>query len=171
MSGTGNKRIQSLVGAINLVSRWFNYLGAGVLTIMMLMTVSDVLLRYFINRPILGTLELTEYMMIPVVYLGLAWCAVRRENIKVDIFVNKLKPRPRAILDSITCLFSLIIMILITWQNLRETGNIWEIHRVSDILSVPAYPFFAVLTLGCFLLCIVLLINLIENIVQGVSRQ
>jgi TRAP-type C4-dicarboxylate transport system permease small subunit len=66
---SGNERIKSLVGAVNLVSRWFNYLGVGVLTIMMLLTVSDVLLRFVFNRPILGTLELTEYMMVPVVYI------------------------------------------------------------------------------------------------------
>jgi TRAP-type C4-dicarboxylate transport system permease small subunit len=168
---SGNERIKSLVGAVNLVSRWFNYLGVGVLSIMMLLTVSDVLLRFVFNRPILGTLELTEYMMVPVVYLGVAWCAMQRKNIKVDIFINRLKARPRAILDSITCFLSLVVVVFITWQNFREIGNVWEICRVSDILHVPAYPFFIVLTLGCFLLCVVLLINLIENIVQVVKRQ
>jgi TRAP-type C4-dicarboxylate transport system permease small subunit len=168
---SGAHRLKSVVGTVNRISRWFNYLGVGVLTIMMLLTVSDVLLRYLFNSPILGTLELTEYMMVPVVFLGLAWCAVRRENIKVDILVSRLKTRPRAFLDSITCFLSLTVMVFITWQSFMETGNIWESYRVSDILHVPAYPFFVVLTLGCFLLCIVLVINLIENIVQGVSRQ
>jgi TRAP-type C4-dicarboxylate transport system permease small subunit len=168
---SGANRLKSVVVTVNRISRWFNYLGVGVLTIMMLLTVSDVLLRYLFNRPILGTLELTEYMMVPVVFLGLAWCAARRENIKVDILISRLKTRPRAILDSITCFLSLVVMVFITWQNFMETGNIWESYRVSDILHVPAYPFFVVLTLGCFLLCVVLVINLVENIVQAVSRQ
>lgn len=168
---SGIHRLKSVVGLVNRISRWSNYLGVGVLIIMMLLTVSDVLLRYLFNSPILGTLELTEYMMVPVVFLGLAWCAVRRENIKVDILVSRLKTRPRAILDSLTCFLSLVVMVFITWQNFLETGNIWDSYRVSDILHVPAYPFFVVLTLGCFLLCIVLLINLVENIVQGVSGQ
>lgn len=167
---SGATRLKSVVGTVNRISRWFNYLGVGVLTIMMLLTVSDVLLRYLFNSPILGTLELTEYMMVPVVFLGLAWCAVRRENIKVDILVSRLKTRPRAILDSITCFLSLVVMVFITWQSFLETGNIWESYRVSDILHVPAYPFFIVLTLGCFLLCVVLFINFVENIIQGVSK-
>jgi TRAP-type C4-dicarboxylate transport system permease small subunit len=167
---SGANRLKSVVGTVNRISRWFNYLGVGVLTIMMLLTVSDVLLRYLFNSPILGTLELTEYMMVPVVFLGLAWCAVRSENIKVDILVSRLKTRPRAILDSITCFLSLVVMVFITWQSFLETGNIWESYRVSDILHVPAYPFFIVLTLGCFLLCVVLFINFVENIIQGVSK-
>jgi TRAP-type C4-dicarboxylate transport system permease small subunit len=166
-----NQSPKSPASIVNLMSRWFNYVGVGFLTLMMLLTVSDVLLRYFFNHPILGSLELTEYMMVPVVYLGLAWCAVRRENIKVDIFIRRLKTRPRAILESITCFLSLIIMVLITWQSFKETGNMRESYRVSDILHIPAYPFFIVLSLGCLLLCFVLVINLIENIVQGVNRQ
>lgn len=162
---------QSLVKIVKFLSRWFNYIGVGVLTFMMLLTVSDVIMRFLFNSPILGTVELTEYLMIPVVFLGLAWCAVRRENIKVDILIRKLNPRPRSILDSITCFFSLVIMIFITWQSYSEMAYVKESSKVSDILHIPAYPFYIVLTLSCFLLCIVLLENLIENIIQGVSRQ
>jgi TRAP-type C4-dicarboxylate transport system permease small subunit len=168
---SGIIKIESMTGIVNLVSRWFNYMGVGVLTIMMLLTVSDVFMRFLFNSPILGTLELTEYLMIPVVYFGLAWCAVRRKNVKVDILVTRLSTKPRVILDSITCFLSLVVMVLITWQNFKETIYVFELSRVSDILHIHAYPFYIVLTLGCFLLCIVLLTNLIENVVQGVSKK
>ena len=165
------EKVKSLVRVVNLLSRWFNYIGVGVLTFMMLLTVTDVLMRFLFNSPILGTVELIEYLMIPVVFLGLAWCAVRRENIKVDILTIRLNPRLRAIIDSITCFLSLVIMVFISWQSYSEMNFVKEASKVSDILHIPAYPFYICLTLGCFLLCIVLFMNLIENIVQGVSRK
>ena len=159
-----------IVGIIGKVSRWLNYVGVTILAFMMLLTVSDVLRRFLFNKPIDGTVELTEYMMVPVVFLGLSWCAVQRENIRVDIFVIRLSPRWQLFLDSISVVISLVIMVLITWQNLLETFSVYDIKQATDILHVPAYPFFIMLTLGCFLLCCVLIIHLLENIVKGIRQ-
>ena len=62
---------------INSLSRMMNIAASGVLAAMMFLTVSDVFLRYFLRRPILGATELTENMMVCLAFLGLAWCAVQ----------------------------------------------------------------------------------------------
>ncbi len=148
------------------LSRGVSYVGMAVLVVMMLLTVADVFMRYVINRPILGALELTEYMMVPVVFLGLAWCAKQGGNVKVDLFTARLKPSIQTILDGVVRLFSVVVVSVIAWQNLGESVRAWKVHKASDMLGVPAYPFYLVLGVGCFLLCLVLLLELVQLIVK-----
>ena len=80
------KAFHSAETIIKAVSRIANGVGMAVLTFMMLVTVADVFLRYAFNKPILGTVELCEYMMVAVVYLALPLCAFRGGNARVEVF-------------------------------------------------------------------------------------
>ena len=62
-----------------------------VLFIMMLMTMADVFLRKFSNLSILGTVELTELMMIVIVFCSLAECQAGDGHIKVDLVLKRFK--------------------------------------------------------------------------------
>ena len=101
---------------INSLSRILNIAASGVLAAMMFLTVSDVLLRYFLRRPILGATELTENMMVCLAFLGLAWCAVQEGHLKVDLVMTHFSPRVQAIVDSITSCAGLILVALIAWR-------------------------------------------------------
>ena len=65
---------------VHRLGRVMNLFGLGVLCLMMLLTVADVLLRYTLNQSILGTIELTEYMMLIIFYFGFAWCHINKRN-------------------------------------------------------------------------------------------
>ena len=58
---------------------------------MMLMTMIDVLLRKFTNLSILGTVELTELMMVIVIFGSLAQCEVDGGHIKQEVFISPLQ--------------------------------------------------------------------------------
>jgi TRAP-type C4-dicarboxylate transport system permease small subunit len=165
-----SKWAHSVESAIISTSRILNYVGICVLGAMMLMTVVDVLLRYALNRPILGSVEITRFMMVTLVFCVLAWCAVRKGNVKVDLLVAHFPPRVQAIFDSFTCFFSLGVFSLIAWNGFLEARNMWLLGRVSDILRVPDYPFYLVLAIGSVVLCLVLLANLIQFVGQAVKR-
>ena len=156
--------------AINSASRVLNNVGMGILGAMVLLTVTDVFLRYVLNRPIAGSVELTEYMMVALAFCVLAWCAVRKGHVKVDLVVARFPPRVQATFDSVTCFFCLVIFFLITWNGFLEARNTWLVYRVSDILRVPAYPFYLILAIGSTILCLVLLTNLVQFVAQAVKR-
>lgn len=171
MRPTTTAVIQSVDAVISWLSRVLNYVGMVILIIMMLLTVADVLMRYILNQSILGVFELTEYMMVPIVFFGWAWCAKKGGNVKVDLFVNRLKPSAQKAFNGATYFFGIVVIFIIAWQNLLEAKGVWAAHKVSDMLAVPAYPFYLVLTIGCFLLCLVLFLNLIQLILGGVSNE
>jgi TRAP-type C4-dicarboxylate transport system permease small subunit len=155
---------------IHQLSRMLNIIGVSILVVMMLLTVADVLLRSFLNRPILGTVELTENLMVALGFLMLAWCARNQGNIRVDLAVGRLPYRVRTSIDSITCFFSLFIFSIITWQGALELGEAWRSGEATNILRTPIYPFYAALVAGSGILCLVLLANLIQLVVQAVRK-
>lgn len=160
---------KSFEKSISIISRVLNYVAMGVLVTMMLLTVADVILRYFFARPIVGSVELTEYMLVPIIFLALPWCTIKGGNPKVDIIVGRLPLRVRAALESITCLLSLGICFFICWQSFFEAGNVWERGKASDFLNVPAFPFYFVMTLGVIMLFFALLILLFKFMAKVVK--
>ena len=139
----------------------------GVLGLMMLLTVADVFLRYFFNSPITGTTEITEFMMVIVVFPALGWCAITRRHVKVDLLVLYLPRKVQTIIDTITLLATLGIFIIITWQSFLEA---MDVSTTTALLSLPHYPFYWVLTFGLALFCFSIATLIIENIVEEVNK-
>ena len=62
----------------DLPSKILAYLGAVTLFLMMLLTTADVAGRYILNQPILGGLEITEFMIVSVVFCF--WASPNRKR-------------------------------------------------------------------------------------------
>ena len=137
---------------------------------MMLLTVSDVSLRYFFNRPIIGVTELTELFMVCVGFLGLAWCATKGGHLKVGLVMSRFSARVQAIVNSITLLASLCLCVFITWRSFLESMTSLRLGSTSSLLEVPDYPFYFMLTLGFTMLCLAIATELIQNIAKELKR-
>ena len=57
---------------------------------MMVLTAFDVFGRYFLNRPIRGALELTEFLLVIAVSAGFAYTQTTNGHISVELFVMRL---------------------------------------------------------------------------------
>lgn len=155
---------------INSVSRVLGYVATGLLVPMMLLIVADVFLRFAFDRPIIGTPEITQLLMVCLA-LGVAWCGLQGRHIKVDLMMSRFSPRVQATVDSITLLVGLGICVIITWQSFRQ--SMWQLQHqyvASVLLPVPTFPFYWLYVLGCAMLCLVLvtlLIQKVEGVVKG----
>ena len=105
---------------INGVSETFGVLAVVVLVFMMLLTVMDVILRYFFNNPITASAEITEYMMVVVGFLGMAWCALKGGHIKVELIVGRWPQRGQAVINIINALLILGVCTLIASRSFAE---------------------------------------------------
>jgi len=136
---------------------------------MMLLTVSDVMLRSLFRRPILGTTELTENMMACLAFLALAWCAVERNHLKVDLVMILLPERVQAVFDSFTSLAGLCLVGLISWRSFLEAAVVKELNIESSLLRIPAYPFYYVMAVGFAILCVVMVMQFVEHLGKAVK--
>jgi len=151
------------------MSQKFSVIGIITLAGLMLLTVTDVLLRAIWSAPIMGGLELTELMMVVLVYPGLAWVAIKRANVKVDLLVGRFSTRKQGIIDSVTCLLSLCIAALIAWFTIPQALYMRNLGIETDLLSILHYPFFFLIAFAYFVLCFALIVNLIESIRQAIK--
>ena len=138
---------------INWVTRLSGFIAGIVLFSMMMLTTIDVICRYFFNASILGVYEITEFMMLCVVFFSLS-------------FAQKLN---RQIFDVCNFLISIIFLLIIAWMSSSQGIELFHSNRVSGNLTIPVYPFFFVLSLGCVAMALELirdLINGIRGIVQ-----
>ncbi len=160
----------SLNKLVHPAARALHSAGVSVLAMMMLLTAGDVTLRYVFNRPIVGSYDLTEYMMAIVVSFGLAYCAFLKGHVSVDLIVSHLPQRAQAVIDSITSLLGFILFSLITWQSFVYMELLFDSGLKSTVLLIPRFPFAGLVCLGSTFLTIVLLVNFLEFMSQAVRK-
>jgi TRAP-type C4-dicarboxylate transport system permease small subunit len=137
---------------------------------MMLLTVVDVFMRYVLNAPITGATEVSELMMVIVVFPALAWIAIERSHIKVDLLVVKWPRRVQLMVEIVTLLVTLAMFFIITWQSFLES---MEVKEATSLLEVPEAPFHWIMTLGFAMLCLAIVTLVVENvaaIIKGEKR-
>lgn len=154
---------------IKIIRRMVYYVclvGVVVLLLMMLLTASDIIGRSFFNRPIMGTYEISEYMLSIVVLFGIAYAQQTGQHVRVDLFANKLPALGRSVLGNIFKLIAAIFFLLVTWQGWQGGFRALEVHKVSDTLRIPAYPFEFLVAVGSFLLSLELILEVILSITK-----
>jgi TRAP-type C4-dicarboxylate transport system permease small subunit len=127
---------------------------------LMLFTVLDVVLRYGFNRPFSSSVEVTEFAMAVIVFLGLAYCGWTGGHVAVDILERPLdNPRLRFVPVVLTFI-SALLFLAIAWLTTVEA--IGTMHRVSNMLRWPHYPFMLVVAFGSLVFAVVLLVQTVQ---------
>jgi TRAP-type transport system small permease protein len=152
---------------VRLVTMGMNILGMLILVLMMLLTAADVLLRYFFNSPIMGSTEVTEYMMVCLV-LGVPFCTLEGRAVSMTLVADRLPRRFQAFVDAFTNLIGFVAISFLSWQLYKEVVNSREIALSSQILNIPAAPFFGVLAFSMAMLAVSLLVVIAGDIRKGV---
>jgi TRAP-type C4-dicarboxylate transport system permease small subunit len=161
---------RSAARVIEVMSEVSGVVAVAVLVCMMMLTVSDVCLRYFFNNPIMASSEYTEYMMVIVGFLGLAWCAVKGMHIKVELIVGRFPERGQAVINVINAILVIGVCALIGSQSLSEGFIAKQMGRASDITDIPHHPFYWVIVFGYALLFLVMLNILVQNVIKLVRK-
>jgi TRAP-type transport system small permease protein len=135
---------------------------------LMLITTFDVLSRVFFNKPIPGTLELSEYMLAIIILLGAAYTQQVQGHVGVDFLTSKFSPRGQKICKIITDFASLFIIGVLAVYGYTE-----GIHEtaVSDQLRVPQWPFKLLVAVGGFMLWMEILLDLFTSIAALTRRE
>jgi TRAP-type C4-dicarboxylate transport system permease small subunit len=115
----------------------------------------DVVMRYFINRPMKWVIEISEYLLVYMTFLGTAWVLRQDGHVTVDILTVRLNPKFRVIVGIISSLIGVLVCLIIVWFGTIETWDNFERGvRIPSILEFPKAPLLAVIPFGSFFLMI-----------------
>lgn len=148
---------------INLIAKVLLAVSAAVLTLMMLLTAVDVVMRYIFKLPIPGAFELAEYMMAFIVPFAIAYCAEQNGHVSVELFYNKFPKFLQNALQLFISLLTISFAGIMTWQNFLYIGETYGDHLASSVLLIPAWPFIIPVAIGMGIYSLVLLFKLFKS--------
>ena len=159
---------------INGLGRTLGTVGIIVLVVMMILTGTDVFLRYVFNKPILGSAEITEFMMLALGFTAIAWCTATKAHIKVDILSNYIPDTGKILSDTLFYILYLLLSAFIAWRSFLEAMAVRPTSIAagarSSILDIPYYPFYMFISIVFGLIALMLLIYIGQSIAQVVKR-
>jgi TRAP-type C4-dicarboxylate transport system permease small subunit len=114
---------------------------SAILFAMMLLTFVDVVARYVFNRPVRGAFEVTELMLLVLIFAGLPLVSYADEHVTMD-FIDRLVGRTtRARLERGVHVVTTAIMLLLAWLVWLKADRIWGYRDATDVLRIVYGPF------------------------------
>jgi TRAP-type C4-dicarboxylate transport system permease small subunit len=150
---------------IKFFSRAAAYAASVTISLIMMLTVVDVFMRYFFTRPITGTTELTEFMMV-ILILSVVPAALARRHISVDVLTGRLTPKGQALFDAVTLTASSWLVALMGWRAFHACVFMIRNDVRSPALDIPLYPFYVVVGAGFVFLLIAMVALIVRRIAE-----
>ena len=137
-----------LLDRINVVLFW----AAGVLLLFVTAgTCVDVILRYSFNRPIHWMLEITEYAMLYIPFLGAAFVLKEEGHIRIDLVITFFSERLRGWLNVVTSFVGGVVMGTYTWFGAQVTLDYLRRGVPSlESLKTPMFLILMIIPIGGF---------------------
>jgi TRAP-type C4-dicarboxylate transport system permease small subunit len=142
------KGATTLVAVANRLQQAQLRLAAAAMVILMMVTVADVLLRYLFNRPIPGSYDLVESMLVVFVFHSMPAAFFGRLNIVIDVIDPAVGERGTRALIHIADVLSVVCLGLLFWAMLGPAEQAYQYGDRKTELLLPMYVLWIVALLG-----------------------
>jgi TRAP-type C4-dicarboxylate transport system permease small subunit len=157
--------MKGFLNFISGISRFLNVIAGMSITFLMILTISDVILRFF-KRPIVGTYELVGFSGAVVIGFSMPLTSWVRQHIFVDFLILKFSKKTRNIFNIGTRCLVIALFLLVGWNMLKYATDLRRSGEVSLTLQMPFYPIAYGVGICFFVLCLVFVGDIIK-IVKG----
>jgi TRAP-type C4-dicarboxylate transport system permease small subunit len=158
---------------IHTASQKLCWLSMIILFLMMLFITTDVFGRYLFKSPITGSIDFITVMMVILVFPSLAYVTSEKGHVRTDILYDRFPKRGQGGVDIINSLFSIILVVLITWQlGARAWSFIQHPPGIStNYFQWPHLPFICLASAGCALMSLELILWLFHSVNRALGRE
>lgn len=130
---------------------------------MMLLAFVDVSARK-LNLPIAGGVELTELLMVVLVFSGLPLVSMRGEHVTFDLVDPFLPPVVRSVLIQFMQLAAGVVFLVLSWLMWARANRLLEDGLTTAQLKIGVAPF-------AFVMCIMLAVTGVVHLLLAFSRR
>ena len=145
---------------LKVASKVLNIIGGTALTLMMGLTVSDVILRTF-GYPILGTYELVSMLLAVVIGFTIPKVSLDKGHVIMEFIIDNLSPRNRAAMITFTRILCIILFAVIGYNLFLIANEFHTSGEVSSTLKIPFFPIAYCVGVCCFVECLVLVSDIV----------
>jgi TRAP-type C4-dicarboxylate transport system permease small subunit len=147
------RRVEALLGVAASI----------ILLAMMALTTVDVVARYVFNRPLRGAFEVTELLLLVLIFAGLPLVSFTNEHAVMDFIDRVLGRRALRRLEGGVELVNALLMFGLAWLVWGKADRIWAYRDATDVLRILYGPFVYFMALTLALAGITHLYNMVER--------
>ena len=146
---------------LRYVSKLLNIIAGIAVTVMMFLTVADVLLRAG-GHPIIGTYEIVALLLALVIGFGIPQVSLDRGHVYMDFLLEKLSKRGKKVMNTITRLFCIILFLPLGYNLFNVGARFHASGEVSATIKIPFYPVAYGVAVCCLLECCVFIFDIVR---------
>jgi len=136
---------------------------------MSFLVVANILMRAVFSRPLTGTMDLVNILMVLAISLGLAHCGLKNGHIAVDFFVERFSDRVRGIIGIMINATAIIFWGAAVWFMAAYARSMMVSNLLAGTVSIPLYPVIFMAAFGILVLTMVIVIKLFDAVRMAVK--
>lgn len=144
--------IDAIARIMTLITQNFDKIGAWiVLPAIGIVMITDVILRYVFNSPLIWSLEFGQWMLLFIFVAAIPECTRRHGHIRMELLYGVMPPGFR---KAITILYALIaawIFWLVLGVEYEEFLFSFKLSRITEYLELPVWAHHAGMVIMCIL--------------------
>ena len=133
---------------------------SAILFAMMVLTFVDVVARYLFSRPVRGAFEVTELMLVVLIFAGLPLVSYANEHAVMDFIDRLLPPNGQRALIALVHLVCAAMLFLLAWLVWLKADKIWAYRDATDVLRILYGPFVYFMALMIALTAVIHLVRM-----------
>jgi TRAP-type C4-dicarboxylate transport system permease small subunit len=153
---------------VHRTGRTVAIIGGGLLVGLMLLTVANIIYRFF-GGVIIGSFELIELTIVPIAGFSLVYAGMWHTHVTVKILVVRFPERIQGLMKSFAALLGIGIWGLMAW-NTAEFFLGKRFFDETELLGVLLWPFRYAWVLGLFIFTLVILIDFYRGLYRGANK-
>lgn len=161
------RRLETILRRTDFAVMIFFVVGAISLWALFLITFGDIAARFLFGSTLWGTIELSEYLLVAIAFLALAFAQLTGTHVRVEAMSSRFPARVQTIVNVLVLLVAMGFFIIMTMQIGQRAYICWSEGILLSLTTVKLpiwWPSF-IGAVGCALLVIALLTQLIRNII------
>jgi C4-dicarboxylate transporter DctQ subunit len=140
-------------GIFDLIVDSLAFLAGVLLVCTVIIVCFEILMRYFVGKPQIWTVEVCEYILFSLAFLGAPWLLKKDGHVSIDIVVAQLGGRSRNYLELFSKAGGIVVSAIICWFS---AVTAWDCYAsgvvVTKTLTIPKFYFLSLISLGYFVL-------------------
>jgi TRAP-type transport system small permease protein len=125
---------------IKRINYYLQYISSFTMIALMFLTVSDVIMRSFLNQPIGGSYELTSVFLTFIVFYAIGYAQHYRDHVVIDVLYERLPFKGRRVLSFLSSIIYLLITVLMCYVVYKYSQNLIATNANTAILKIPHWP-------------------------------
>ncbi|MGD8429693.1 MAG: TRAP transporter small permease [Ectothiorhodospiraceae bacterium] len=144
--------------------RYIAVAGVSVLSVAIVLVVSDIVLRATVSYSITGVVDITQLCVMAVAFWTIPFAFIREGHVGITMATDWLPPRAVALLDTLAAAGGLVFVAMLTRYGYAQAMLAMQYGDSSQTIGIPMIWYWAFLLSGGALSCLATSVMMLHHL-------